>query len=66
MSEEDKIITLAKNWAAQWAWDGTMYWKLHGGEEELLGMQFVIMAYMTGYQRGHADALKGAKNIAKL
>lgn len=53
-----KLEELARNWAAQWAWDGTMYWKLHGSEEELLGMQFAIKAFMAGYKQGRADALK--------
>lgn len=48
MTEDEKE---ARNWAADWAWDGTMYWCLRN-EEELLGMQFAIRAFLAGVEHG--------------
>ena len=48
MTEDEKE---ARNWAVDWAWDGTMYWCLRN-EEELLGMQFAIRAFLAGVEHG--------------
>lgn len=55
----------ARAWASDWAWDGTMYWKLLDSEEELLGMQFAIKAHLAGQavgeERGYLRALEKAR-----
>lgn len=53
---DEEIEKQARDWASDWAWDGTMYWKLHDSDEELLGMQFAMKAFIAGAKWARQNA----------
>lgn len=59
MSEEEKVITLARNWAI----DYTDRWGIKGGGSV---NTIAYDSFHAGYEQGSADALKGGINAWAL
>lgn len=55
----------AIEWANEWAWDGVMYWKLPDGDEQLLGMQFAVRAFLAGRKHFIENELEEYLEMAK-